>query len=177
MQSAFLRKVVGMIVGLALLSACAGNGGGVPPRDGVPQAGGWSGDSEAAALNLSGQYKGTVSTSQVQNVKSTLDVGQYRTAIGGRLTLHFGRPPIVDDAVWTLNGSKLAGTIVTTGGACIFATTATYDSTKHVLNGKFSPVHGCSASTNGTYLLKHQCIYKPAGPADVRPDAGGLKMC
>ncbi len=95
MKSAFLRKVVGMIVGLALLSACAGNGGGVPARDGVPQAAGWPGNSDAAILNLSGQYKGTVSTGRVSNVKSALDVGQYRAAIGGRLTLHFGTPPIV----------------------------------------------------------------------------------
>ena len=177
MESTFLRKVVGVAVGLALLSACAGNGGGVPARDGAPQAARWSGNGDAATLNLSGQYKGTVSTNQVSNVKSSLDVGQYRTAIGGSLTLQTGTPPVVDDAVWTLNGRKLSGTIVTTGGACVFATTATYVSAKNVLNGTFSPVHGCSASTNGTYILRHKCIYKPAGPADVRPDAGGLKMC
>lgn len=177
MQSAFLRKVVGISVGLVLLSACAGSGSGVPSSAVALQADGLNGNGDAGALNLSGQYRGELSTNQLQNVKAALDVGQYRSAIGGKLKLNTGRPPTVDDAVWTVNGSKLAGTLVATAGPCVFATTATYDRTTHVLSGKFNPVHGCSASTNGKYVLKHQCIYKPAGGADVRPDAGGLKMC
>ncbi len=177
MQSVFLRKVVGVAVGVAVLSACAGSGSGVPASGGAPQADGWPGSGDAAALNLSGQYNGSLSTSQLPNVRAKLDVGQYRAAIGGNLTLYVGKPSITDDAVWTVSGSHLAGTIVATAGPCIFATTAAYDSKAHVLSGKFSPVHGCSASMNGTYILKHKCVYKPAGTADVRPDAGGLKMC
>ncbi len=177
MQSVFLRKVVGVAVVVALLSACAAGGGSVPANGGAPQADGSSGSGDAAALNLSGQYTGTVSTSQAPNVKATLDVGQYRAAVGGNLTIEFLKPPTVDDAVWTLNGNKLGGTIVAPAGPCVFATTATYDPTTHVLRGNFKPVHGCSSSTNGTYRLKHQCIYKPAGSKDVRPNAGGLKMC
>src|SRR5579871_4177654 len=174
MLRVFPRKVAGIAVGLILLSACAGSATGVPAR-GVPQSAGWAGNGDAAALNLSGQYKGTISTSNIPKVEATLDVGQYRAAIGGNLTIH--TPPAVDDAVWTISGNHLAGTIVAPAGPCVFATMATYDAATHILKGSLHAVHGCSASTNGTYRLKHECIYKPAGPAGVRPDAGGLKMC
>jgi hypothetical protein len=177
MQSVFLGKVGGVAVAVLLLSACAGSGSSVPAGGVAPQAPGWLGNGDAAPLNLSGQYKGSLSTSQLPHVKAALDVGQYGAAIGGKLKLYVGTPSITDDAVWTVSGSKLAGTIVATADPCVFATTAAYDPTTHVLSGKFSPVHGCSATASGKYILKHQCIYKPGRTQDVRPDAGGLKMC
>ncbi|HVR46683.1 MAG TPA: hypothetical protein VMT95_08655 [Candidatus Binatia bacterium] len=177
MRSVFLRKVVGIAVGLALLSACAGSGSGAPAPGVAPQADGFAGNGEAGASNLSGQYKGTFSENERLR-EATLDVAQYHAAIGGKLTLQFARFSKAEDAVWTLSGSKLAGTIIiAAGGWCVLATTATYDPTTHVLIGKFSPTPGCSGLTNGGYNLRHKCVYKPARSQDVRPDAGGLRMC
>ena len=178
MHSVFLRKVVGVAVGVLLLSACTGSGTGVPPGGVASKAVGFAGNGDAVTLNLSGHYKGTVSINHVSH-KATLDVGQYRVAIGGTLKVGFGTVFLPDEAVWTFSGSTLAGTIVIlAGGGCVTATTATYDPTTHVLSGKFNAVHGCPTSgTNGTYKLAHKCIWRPAGTEDVRPDAGGLKMC
>lgn len=177
MHSVFLRKVVGVGVGVLLLSACAGSGSGVPASGIAPQADGFAENGNAATLNLSGFYKGSVSTNQTSH-KATLDVGQYQAAIGGKLTILFGSASEIDDGVWTLSGSKLRGTIIIMrGGGCVTATTATYDPTTHVLSGKFSPVHGCSASASDTFKLEHKCVYRPARGQDVRPDAGGLRMC
>jgi hypothetical protein len=174
-KSAFLRKRAALGVAAFLLTACAGGAAGVP-AGGALQAQASRMQSDAA-INLSGQYKGTVTLSPSQKLQASLDLGQYKAAVGGSMTIESRTPPTSDVVVWTVDGNKLAGTIVSPSGPCVFATTATYNSTTHVLGGKFSPAHGCSASAGATFRLRHQCTYHVPARGDVLPDAGGVKMC
>lgn len=173
MKSAFVCKLAAIAVAVSFLTACGGAG--VPAAGGAAQMQALRTQSDAA-INLSGQYKGTIRLSPSQNLQGSLDVAQSKAAIGGEMTIDSRKPPTTEVAVWTISGNQLAGTLVAPSGPCVFTTTATYSSTTNVLRGKFSPVHGCSASDGGTFRMTHKCIYhSPSG--DVRPEAGGVKMC
>jgi hypothetical protein len=170
MQNVCLRKIFGMAVGLLLSTGCGGSGSGVPSSAPAPQIPLSHARGDANAINLSGQYTGTVGDSS-NSLGATLDLAQYQTAVGGTFTIAIGSG-VTDIVSWNANGSTLTGTLVQTSDPCVFTTTATYDSAKRKLSGSFAPVHGCASSAGGRYSFKHTCEYKSGGNEDVRPDNG-----
>ena len=162
---------------LVLLASTACGGGGVPSASSALQPSSVRIGYDAAARNLSGQYAGKVKDNVYGFGRAAASLAQYKSTLGGSETIAFASGSVTDALALNVSGTALNGATVASSKnvLCSFSTTATYNTKTHVLTGSYYAVNRCSGE-KGTYALKHQCLYKGAGDADVRPEAG-VKPC
>ncbi len=155
-------------------SACASNGSTAPSAPGIEAPA--PAPADAATHNVSGQYTGTVDDSQRGTANASADLAQYQGAVGGTLTAIGGTASGGSVAAWVLGGTALTGRGVGATGSqtCTFAESATYQPSRHRLNGSYHAIHGCNGDS-GTFALKQHCFYARNG--GVGPETGGLKPC
>jgi hypothetical protein len=173
MQKFFTRKAVGVAIALAFLTACAGNGGGVPSAASALQVASNRVGGDAAASKLSGQYKGTFTDDAYGSGKAEASYAQYQNGVGGVLTIKYAHATVSASVALVVSGSSTDGTTVAGSGSlyCTFATTGTYDAKTHIMSGSYKAVQGCTGD-GGAFTLKHKCYYKGNGSEDARPETG-----
>jgi hypothetical protein len=135
----------------------------------------------AGETNLSGQYAGTVTDS---NLGSGTAVANFimdpQGGIGGWLGFTLGSTTYDDPASSNVNGNTVKGIFEETvgGNACTFNFRATFDRARHTLRGKYYAAYsadGTCYEQSGKFVLKQQCYYNGNGQ-DIRP-AGGPMHC
>ena len=163
-------------IALVLLASACG-GGGVPSASSALETASVRIGDDAAARNLSGQYAGKVKDNVYGTGRATASLAQYRSTLGGSETIAFGSGSVTDSLALNLSGTALNGVTVASSKdvLCSFSTEASYNTKTHILTGSYYAVNRCSGE-KGTYALKHQCLYKGAGDAQIRPETG-LKPC
>ncbi|HEX3467600.1 MAG TPA: hypothetical protein VHT05_05925 [Candidatus Elarobacter sp.] len=127
--------------------------------------------------NVTGDYTGTVTdaTAGVQN--ATLTLSEHGSAVGGALLLGATGATTIALALTleTSNAMNGSGTMDTTGVACTFTVTGTYDPTANTYDGSYAPVGTCATMTGGTFTLAQQCMDAPS--AERRRGEGLLAHC
>jgi hypothetical protein len=173
MRNVSVRAALSMAIVLLASTACGGNTGG-----GVPNA---SAGVQSAALPmsaipfpLSGQYKGTFKDSSAGTGDAAGSFSQYKTTLGGSLTVTYSKETATDEFAASINGASMAGETVALvkTAYCAYSTTAAYDAKTQVLSGSYKAIYGCTG-VKGTYALKQLCYYKSStGKENVRREVG-----
>jgi hypothetical protein len=172
MRRAYSHAIYGVFAALAstvVLTACAGNLNSGAPVGAGPQAAASTG--KGVIQNDAGQYSGTVTDTVLGTGTGDASLAQDEHVVGGVLNASFGSTSIANSfAAQTNAGTSLAGAEVanTNSGVCSFSMNATYDTSKHILNGTYQAVHGCSGES-GSFKLTKECYYPRKGLLDAAP--------
>jgi hypothetical protein len=172
-----LAATVGAAVMLVACGGGSGNGAAVPGAGSGMQAP--SNDiANAAALNLSGEYSGTVKDTYYGKGTGSAFYAQHGSSVGGVFAAKFKKASFSISVALTVSGTT--GHASTVGGSgsqyCTGVMSSKYDKKTHVVTGSYMTVYGCSGE-KGTFSLKQQCYFKGSGNAAIRPETGSIKPC
>lgn len=161
-----------LIAALVMVLPAACGGSGATARQVLPPAAA-SAIGDAAALDVSGEFFGTVNDSVFGAGRAAVELSQYHKAAGGILTMTFGSTAFITPLSYVVQGRMLNGTdnyqISGSSGVCAFTDTATYKGGE--LNGSYQAVSGCS-NDHGTFKTKQTCRFSQSTGANF-----ALKTC
>jgi hypothetical protein len=168
MRSLHIGAVFGVALGLLSLTACGGGGASIAAPALQAPAAGFAGD--AAVLNVSGEYSGTIKDTKSGKGSVKASLAQYQSAVGGNIIETFAAGRTNSALAASESGDQLKGfSARVLNVACSFSFTGKYDSKTFVLSGSYRAVHGCTGES-GTYSMKAKCSY--AAAEAIRPQTG-----
>jgi hypothetical protein len=170
MKISILGRDVVLAVALITSAAC---GGGMPNASSGVQNASSRIASDAKPYDLSGYYKGIYYDKGSRGTgKATASFSQYKSGVGGLLTIAYPKLSVTASAELSISGSNAKGTTVEGVNTpyCTYSTTSTYDYTKKLLTGSYKvvPGTGCTGD-HGTFTLHHECTYRGNDGEDIRP--------
>lgn len=174
MRSLHIGAVFGVALGLLSLTACGGGAASIATPALQGPAAGFS--SDAAVLNVAGEYVGTIKDSKSGKGTVRASIAQDQTAVGGNIIQTFPTGRTSSSLAASESSNTIKGfSVRVLNVACSFNFKGTYDTKTFVLSGSYKAVHGCTGES-GTYSMKAKCSYVDAVPDAIRPETG-LKPC
>ncbi len=178
MESLFTRKLLGIGAACTFLTACAAaSSGGVPSSASAPESVARQARTPLTVTNLSGEYSGTVTDSQMGTAKVKMWLSQDGSGLGGSFVASGSSSGMNVEIAWTENGDSVGGNmvIIAASGYCTFAMTGKYNSNMHRIRGTYTSAYGCSGE-HGSYRLTQKCYYQGTSSEYIRPDST-VKPC
>lgn len=114
-----------------------------------------------AAVNMSGDYTGTMSDTLSGNGTATATFAQKSSTLGGAVTETLTSSTLTANmalAVASPNNTVSGTMVINYPGAatCSFSVTGTFDTNALVMSGTYTPLTGCTGDS-GSFSLTQQC--------------------